>query len=82
MKNITIFRLEMVQKYGKKNFSRQNFDWVSIGQKIAMIEMKITISKILRNFDIRLMPGEKVTEVHSITLGPKDGLFMELETRE
>jgi cytochrome P450 len=51
---------------------------ICVGQKLAMIEMKVTISKILRNFDMNLTPGAKVTEVHSITLGPKDGLLMQL----
>ncbi|KAJ3092524.1 hypothetical protein HK102_006301 [Quaeritorhiza haematococci] len=47
-----------------------------IGQKMALIEMKAILAIILRHHRFSLVPGQDFTGVMSITLGLKNGLFV------
>lgn len=52
-----------------------------IGQKFAMMEMKSTISKIIRNF--RVLPGSKeITLSAELVLRSWEGIFVKLELRK
>jgi cytochrome P450 len=52
-----------------------------IGQKMAMIEMKILVIEILRKFHVAMAPGKPVQLLTSITHGPKHGLCLDLKLR-
>lgn len=52
-----------------------------IGQKLALIETKITIASLVREWDIELSPNQNFKQVWSVTMGFKDGLFVGLKKR-
>ena len=52
-----------------------------IGQKFAMLEMKSTISKVLRHFEIALADGYEPTLVYAIILKPSNGVKIRLSPR-
>ncbi|KAJ3063780.1 hypothetical protein HK102_008386, partial [Quaeritorhiza haematococci] len=52
-----------------------------IGQKMAMVELKAAIFTLLRNYRMKLIPGQNVEPISSITLGLKNGLHVELSRR-
>lgn len=52
------------------------------GQKFAMLEMKIVISKLLRNFEIILPPGYEPELLAGLVLKPANGMMLELRTRK
>lgn len=52
-----------------------------IGQKFAMLEMKCTLTKIIRNF--KLLPlGERVRPVLNLVLRSSNGMQLGLKLRE
>ncbi|KAJ3120969.1 hypothetical protein HK098_004092 [Nowakowskiella sp. JEL0407] len=53
-----------------------------IGQKIAMIEAKITIIRMMQKFNVRLSPKQgPIQPVYTITLGLKNGLLVDVSKR-
>ena len=53
-----------------------------IGQKFAMLEIKATISKILRHYELILgYPDEKITIIAEMVLKSKNGINLKLKTR-
>lgn len=53
-----------------------------IGQKFAMLEMKSTISKVLRSFELKLVDGYEPILVHEIILRPSNGIMLVLSDRK
>lgn len=53
-----------------------------IGQKMAMIEMKVILTLILQNFDFQLVPNQTLIPKVDVTKGLKDGLKLKLKTRK
>lgn len=53
-----------------------------IGQKFAMLEMKSTISKVLRNFEIKLADDFEPQLVAEIILRPSNGIKLKLSPRK
>jgi cytochrome P450 family 4 len=53
-----------------------------IGQKFAMLEMKSTISKTLRNFELTLAPGYEPILVAELILRPENGIQLVLKHRK
>ncbi|EGF81331.1 hypothetical protein BATDEDRAFT_34893 [Batrachochytrium dendrobatidis JAM81] len=49
-----------------------------IGQKMALIEIKIVLSHVLSKFDMELIPDQDLTLVTSVTTGLKHGLKLRL----
>jgi cytochrome P450 len=55
---------------------------VFTGQKFAMLEMKVIVADILRNFNIRSSSGmDNVVEVFDLTLQSKGGYRVSLTER-
>ncbi|KAJ3124741.1 hypothetical protein HK098_000887 [Nowakowskiella sp. JEL0407] len=53
-----------------------------IGQKIAVIETKIALTRIIQRFDLRLSPKqEKIEPITTLTYGLKHGLLIEFTAR-
>ncbi|KAJ3122273.1 hypothetical protein HK098_002978 [Nowakowskiella sp. JEL0407] len=53
-----------------------------IGQKLAIVESKITIIRLLQNFSVKISAKQgKVTPVHTITLGIKNSFVVDLFPR-
>ena len=50
-----------------------------IGQKIAMIEIKVILVQLLKRYKFELCPGQTLSEVTTITTGLKDGLDVFLQ---
>ncbi len=53
-----------------------------IGNTFALMEASVVLATIGQKFRFRLVPGHKVTPLASITLRPKDGIQVKLETRK
>ncbi|KAJ3391003.1 hypothetical protein HDU84_006675 [Entophlyctis sp. JEL0112] len=49
-----------------------------IGQKLALIEMKVIVATLLNTFTVEFIDGQNLEFVHSITYGLKNGLKMAL----
>jgi cytochrome P450 len=45
-----------------------------IGQKIAMMEMKVILVRLLQRYRFEICPGQDLSEVTTVTTGLKDGL--------
>jgi cytochrome P450 family 4 len=52
-----------------------------IGQKFAMLEMKSTVSKVLRHFEIEIEPGFELALKPEIVLKPLNGVKLRLKSR-
>jgi len=52
-----------------------------IGNTFALMEASVVLATIGQKFRFRLVPGHKVTPLASITLRPKNGIRVKLETR-
>jgi len=55
---------------------------ICVGQKLAMLELKFIIAKLIKVYDFKLVEGQNITRVHSVTVGPKNGLFMNISPRQ
>lgn len=53
-----------------------------IGQKFAMLEMKSTVSKTLRNFEVSVAPGYEPVLVNELILRPINGVELVLAERK
>lgn len=53
-----------------------------IGQKFAMLEIKATISKLLRNYEIQPVPGYKPDLFLDLIYKAKNGILVRLKKRE
>jgi cytochrome P450 family 4 len=53
-----------------------------IGQKFAMLEMKSTVSKVLRNFELSVAPGYEPVLVAELILRPDNGVELILNKRK
>lgn len=53
-----------------------------IGQKFAMLEMKSTVSKVLRNFELSVTPGYVPIEIAELILRPENGISLILKERK
>ncbi|KAI8903058.1 cytochrome P450 [Gorgonomyces haynaldii] len=49
-----------------------------IGQKMAMIEMKVILIQLVRQFKMTLVPDQKINFLSAITYGLKEGLLVHL----
>ena len=47
-----------------------------------MIEVKIAMALLVHEIDMELTQGQSFRDVHSITMGLKDGLYVKLKTRD
>ena len=54
---------------------------ICLGQKMAMIEMKVVIAKLIRKFKFSLVPSQSLDFSLSITLGLRGGLRLKFENR-
>ena len=52
-----------------------------IGQKLAVLEMKIAIAMLVHYFEFKVVEDQDLTEVTSITTGLKRGLMVEIRPR-
>ncbi|TPX71686.1 hypothetical protein SpCBS45565_g00759 [Spizellomyces sp. 'palustris'] len=52
-----------------------------IGQKMALNETKTLLVKLAARYTWKIVPGQALRIVYSVTAGLKDGLFLELEKR-
>ncbi|XP_072025463.1 cholesterol 24-hydroxylase-like isoform X2 [Amphiura filiformis] len=53
-----------------------------IGKQFAMIEAKVLIAKLLKNFDFRLVPGQSYQVVQGGTIRPMDGCMVYINHRD
>lgn len=53
-----------------------------IGQKFAMLEMKSTISKVLRNFELAVAPGYEPILISELILRPENGVVLIMKDRK
>ena len=44
-----------------------------------MIELKLSLAKLIHTFDVSMATDQKVEQVHTTTLGPKNGLFLNVK---
>jgi cytochrome P450 len=54
---------------------------VCIGAGFAMMEATLLLAVIAQRFRMRLVPGQQIEPLPSITLRPKNGIYVELEER-
>jgi cytochrome P450 len=54
---------------------------VCIGAGFAMMEASLLLATIAQCFRLRLVPGQRIEPLPSITLRPRNGIFMALEER-
>ena len=54
---------------------------VCIGSRFAMIETKLALAMMAREYDLQLLPGKKITMDPGITLRPRHGIPMRLLRR-
>ncbi len=54
---------------------------VCIGAGFAMMEATLLLAVIAQRFRMRLVPGQRIEPLPSLTLRPKDGIRVELEER-
>ena len=52
-----------------------------IGQKLALLEMKVLMIELLRSFNVALVPGQELRLIGSVTIGLKMGLEVEFTER-
>jgi len=50
---------------------------ICVGQKLAMIEVKLAIARVYQRFDV-VLKNDKVTPVYEATLGPKEDFIVNL----
>ena len=53
-----------------------------IGQKFAMLEMKITIAKALKHFEMSVVPGFNPIIISELILRPENGIWLQLKERK
>ncbi|CAG9805217.1 unnamed protein product [Chironomus riparius] len=53
-----------------------------VGQKFAMLEMKTTVSKVLRHFELSVMPGFEPVAISELILRPENGIWLQLKERK
>ena len=53
-----------------------------IGQKFAMLEMKSTISKILRHYHVSLSDGFEPQDALELVIKSMNGVMIKIEKRE
>ncbi|KAJ3167400.1 hypothetical protein HDU88_002322 [Geranomyces variabilis] len=53
-----------------------------IGEKLAMMELKAILSRIVKKFDFDIVLDQSLTPVHAITVGLKHGLLLKLKERK
>ena len=57
-------------------------DFLFAGQKFAMLEEKVILSSIFRNFSVKsLQPREELNPVLELILRPENGIIVELTSR-
>jgi cytochrome P450 len=52
-----------------------------IGQKLAILEVKLAIAMIVRAFQLDLVPNQDITPIVRVTLQPKLGLLLYISSR-
>lgn len=50
-------------------------------QKLALIEIKVAMAHLLRDFSLELVPGQTLNMISAVTTGLKDGLRVKLTPR-
>ena len=53
---------------------------ISVGQKLGMIELKLALAKLMQKFEFSLAADQHVKSVHTTTLGPKGGLYINVKS--
>ncbi|KAL7751975.1 hypothetical protein RI367_002503 [Sorochytrium milnesiophthora] len=53
-----------------------------VGERLAMLEIKVLLAKLLRRYAFKLGPNNSFKLVFSITLGYKEGLFVQFQPRK
>ncbi|CAG9805216.1 unnamed protein product [Chironomus riparius] len=53
-----------------------------IGQKFAMLEMKITVAKALKHFEMSVVPGFNPIVMSELILRPENGIRLQLKERK
>lgn len=48
---------------------------------MAMMESKLTMARIFQKYKINHAPKQNFTPVHTVTMGLKDGLFINIASR-
>jgi hypothetical protein len=59
----------------------RNVNFFSVGNKMAMMESKLTMARIFRNYKVSIAPKQNLTPVHTVTMGLKEGLLINIENR-
>jgi cytochrome P450 len=52
-----------------------------IGNNFALMEMQLVMARLLRRFDLELLPGQSINPLPLITMRPKEGVRMRLSAR-
>ncbi|KAL7747565.1 hypothetical protein RI367_007006 [Sorochytrium milnesiophthora] len=52
-----------------------------IGERLAVLEMKTILIKLLQHYDFKLVSDQSFRLVYSVTLGYKEGLFVQFKRR-
>ena len=47
-----------------------------------MLEMKTTVSKVLRHFELSVMPGFEPVAISELILRPENGIWLQLKERK
>lgn len=59
-----------------------NYSCLGIGQKMAMMEARLLVAFIARNYDLEPIPGQDLDPITTITTGLKNGLMMKAKKRK
>ncbi len=50
-----------------------------VGQKLATLELKVVMARFYQHFDVKFVPGFQLNVVHTVTMGPKENLLVNLQ---
>ena len=74
-------RFSKAQKKAQHSFAFLPFGGgprLCIGKQFAMIEMKLVLAKMLKKYDVHLIPDQKIELLPQINLSPKNGIKMKV----
>jgi cytochrome P450 len=52
-----------------------------VGNKLATLELRLVLARLYQRFRVTLVPDQEIRRVHTVTMGLKDGLLINVKPR-